>query len=134
MRLLLAAAFLGTVTASAFAQQPAPAQLTAQTANKPAAVVNGEPISMSDVDALLKQTPMAVAMTEEVRVGMRRQAIMMLVDDVLMMQYLPFVDKDAVGLLGDFERGWEGYESRWLAGKSLKDALGVKFPTWSGAN
>jgi tetratricopeptide (TPR) repeat protein len=36
-------------------------------------------------------------------------------------------------MLGDFERGWEGYESRWLAGKSLKDALGVKFPTWSGA-
>ncbi|WP_158816239.1 DUF6165 family protein [Methylocapsa sp. S129] len=35
-------------------------------------------------------------------------------------------------MLGDFEQGWEGYESRWLAGKSLKDALGVKFPDWSG--
>ena len=35
-------------------------------------------------------------------------------------------------MLGDFEQGWEGYESRWLAGKSLKEALGVKFPTWSG--
>jgi tetratricopeptide (TPR) repeat protein len=33
---------------------------------------------------------------------------------------------------GDFERGWEGYESRWLAGRSLKEALGVKFPVWSG--
>jgi tetratricopeptide (TPR) repeat protein len=47
---------------------------------------------------------------------------------------------DAIGnrgclhlMLGDFEQGWEGYESRWLAGRSLKDALGVKFPTWSGA-
>jgi tetratricopeptide (TPR) repeat protein len=35
-------------------------------------------------------------------------------------------------MLGEFEQGWEGYESRWLAGKSLKDALGVKFPDWSG--
>jgi tetratricopeptide (TPR) repeat protein len=35
-------------------------------------------------------------------------------------------------MLGDFEQGWEGYESRWLAGRSLKEALGVKFPTWSG--
>jgi Flp pilus assembly protein TadD len=46
---------------------------------------------------------------------------------------------DAVGnrgclflLLGEFDRGWEGYESRWLGGKSLKEALGVKFPLWSG--
>jgi Flp pilus assembly protein TadD len=36
-------------------------------------------------------------------------------------------------MLGDFEQGWEGYESRWLAGKSLKDALGVRFPTWEGS-
>jgi tetratricopeptide (TPR) repeat protein len=35
--------------------------------------------------------------------------------------------------LGDFERGWEGYEARWLNGKSLKEALGVRFPIWSGA-
>jgi tetratricopeptide (TPR) repeat protein len=35
-------------------------------------------------------------------------------------------------MLGDFEQGWEDYESRWLAGKSLKDALGVRFPNWSG--
>lgn len=47
---------------------------------------------------------------------------------------------DAIGnrgclllMLGDFEQGWEGYESRWLDGRSLKDALGVKFPAWSGA-
>lgn len=35
-------------------------------------------------------------------------------------------------MLGQFEEGWEGYEKRWLGGRSLKDALGVKFPTWSG--
>jgi tetratricopeptide (TPR) repeat protein len=35
-------------------------------------------------------------------------------------------------MLGEFEEGWEGYERRWLAGRSLKDALGVRFPNWSG--
>jgi len=34
--------------------------------------------------------------------------------------------------LGDFERGWAGYEARWLSGRSLADALGKRFPTWSG--
>jgi tetratricopeptide (TPR) repeat protein len=47
---------------------------------------------------------------------------------------------DAVGnrgclllAMGAFERGWEDYESRWLAGKSLKEALGIRFPEWTGA-
>jgi len=35
-------------------------------------------------------------------------------------------------MLGDFERGWEGYEARWVDGKSLADALGARFPTWKG--
>jgi len=34
--------------------------------------------------------------------------------------------------LGDFERGWEGYEARWLEGKSLAEALGARFPKWRG--
>ncbi len=34
--------------------------------------------------------------------------------------------------LGDFERGLEGYEARWLKGKSLGEALGARFPTWRG--
>ena len=33
---------------------------------------------------------------------------------------------------GDFEQGWEGYEARWLEGKSLSEALGVRFPAWTG--
>ena len=33
---------------------------------------------------------------------------------------------------GDFERGLEGYEERWLKGKSLGDALGKRFETWRG--
>lgn len=35
-------------------------------------------------------------------------------------------------MMGDFERGWEGYEARWLSGRSLSDALGVRFPFWQG--
>lgn len=34
--------------------------------------------------------------------------------------------------LGDFERGLEGYEARWLKGKSLAEALGTRFETWKG--
>ena len=35
--------------------------------------------------------------------------------------------------LGDFEKGWEGYEARWVSGRSLDVALGVRFPRWSGS-
>ena len=34
--------------------------------------------------------------------------------------------------LGDFERGLQGYEARWLKGKSLREALGARFETWRG--
>jgi tetratricopeptide (TPR) repeat protein len=34
--------------------------------------------------------------------------------------------------LGDFENGLEGYEARWLKGKSIAEALGARFPTWKG--
>ena len=34
--------------------------------------------------------------------------------------------------LGDFERGFEGYEARWLSGKSIAEALGTRYPTWTG--
>jgi Flp pilus assembly protein TadD len=35
-------------------------------------------------------------------------------------------------MLGDFEPGWEGYEARWIAGRSLSEALGLRFPWWRG--
>jgi tetratricopeptide (TPR) repeat protein len=35
-------------------------------------------------------------------------------------------------MLGDFERGWEGYEARWVDGKSIAEALGVRYPLWRG--
>ncbi len=34
--------------------------------------------------------------------------------------------------LGDFARGWEGYEARWVDGKSVGEALGVRYPLWRG--
>ena len=34
--------------------------------------------------------------------------------------------------LGDFERGWEGYEARWVRGKSIMEAFGTRFPQWTG--
>ena len=34
--------------------------------------------------------------------------------------------------LGDFENGLEGYEARWLRGKSIAQALGTRFETWRG--
>jgi tetratricopeptide (TPR) repeat protein len=34
--------------------------------------------------------------------------------------------------LGDFEPGLQGYEARWLKGKSLADALGTRFEMWRG--
>jgi tetratricopeptide (TPR) repeat protein len=34
--------------------------------------------------------------------------------------------------LGDFERGFQGYEARWLRGRSLAEALGARFETWKG--
>jgi Flp pilus assembly protein TadD len=35
-------------------------------------------------------------------------------------------------MLGDFERGWVGYEARWVDGKSIAEALGVRYPLWKG--
>jgi len=34
--------------------------------------------------------------------------------------------------LGDFERGWEGYEARWVSGRSVAEAFGTRFPPWAG--
>jgi tetratricopeptide (TPR) repeat protein len=34
--------------------------------------------------------------------------------------------------LGDFESGLQGYEARWLKGRSLAEALGTRFEMWRG--
>jgi peptidyl-prolyl cis-trans isomerase C len=73
-------AWLSGGTVPARAQQPA--------AGPAAAVVNGEPIPMAEVEAILKQTPSAVQVSESVQKEMRLRALAMLVDDTLMQQYL----------------------------------------------
>lgn len=66
-------------------------QVTAQNATKPnaAAVVNGEIIPAADVDAVLKlQGPSATPVSEAQKKQMRQEVLSMLIDDLLMQQFL----------------------------------------------
>jgi peptidyl-prolyl cis-trans isomerase C len=79
LRSLAGAAILATLASTAQAQAPA----------KPAAVVNGEPITMADVEALLKgRGPLATPPTELQRKQMQLEAVAMLIDDLIMQQFL----------------------------------------------
>jgi parvulin-like peptidyl-prolyl isomerase len=79
---------------------------------KPAAVVNGDTIPMSDVEAVLKQAgPTAVPMNEEQRRGAQHQALAMLIDETLIHQFLkehgPVVtDADVNRKLEELDAGW----------------------------
>jgi parvulin-like peptidyl-prolyl isomerase len=68
-------------------------------AEKPAALVNGEPIALTEVKRLLDARPYPNALTEEQKKALRQAAVDMLVDDLLMRQYLrkavPQVDPSA---------------------------------------
>jgi peptidyl-prolyl cis-trans isomerase C len=56
---------------------------------KPAALVNGESIPMSEVEAVLRQSgPSAVAIPAEQRIFAQRQALAALIDDTLWHQFL----------------------------------------------
>jgi peptidyl-prolyl cis-trans isomerase C len=65
------------------------AQLFGKTA-KPAAVVNGTAITMAEVEAILKQAalPSATPLTEEQKKQMRTEAVGLLIDDLLLQQFL----------------------------------------------
>ena len=68
---------------------------------KPAAIVNGEPISMAELEAVVRsQGPTAVKPTEQQQKQMRRELLEMLMDDLIMQQFLranaPRVDPSAV--------------------------------------
>lgn len=64
------------------------AQAPVGTAEKPAALVNGEPISMAEVKAVLDQRPSPVPLTAAQQRELRQAALDMLVDDLLMRQFL----------------------------------------------
>jgi parvulin-like peptidyl-prolyl isomerase len=90
---LAGAAVLAGSATGVSAQAPAgPAPATAAPATapgKPPAVVNGEAISRAELDAALKQTQQsAVQLTEDQRRAQQMQALGMLVDNLLMKQFL----------------------------------------------
>src|SRR5438876_471305 len=61
----------------------------AQPAGKPAAVVNGTPITMAEVEAVLKQAPPSPTALSEMQKRQRQmEAVAMLIDDLLMQQFL----------------------------------------------
>jgi parvulin-like peptidyl-prolyl isomerase len=82
------------------------------TAEKPAAVVNGDAISMAELEAVLKQAgPTAVPLPEEQRRGAQRQALAMLIDETLMRQFLkqnspPVTDAEVDKKLSELDAGW----------------------------
>jgi parvulin-like peptidyl-prolyl isomerase len=57
-------------------------------AEKPAAVVNGEPIAIAEVRAILEQRPSPVPLPEAEKRAMRQAALDMLIEDALMRQFL----------------------------------------------
>jgi parvulin-like peptidyl-prolyl isomerase len=76
---LATAAVLAVSAAALYAQAPAA---------KTAAVVNGENIPMTEVQAILEERPPPVPLTAEQEKERRKAALNMLVDDALMRQYL----------------------------------------------
>jgi parvulin-like peptidyl-prolyl isomerase len=87
IRGLAGAALLACATGSALAQ--APAATPAATASRPAAVVNGEPIPMADLEAMIRMAgPQPSPLTEQAQRELRDDALEMLVEDVLWHQFL----------------------------------------------
>jgi len=88
---LTGAAVLAGSAASVRAQAPAAAPPKAATtaAVKPPAVVNGEIITKADLDAAIKQAGQSpVTLTEDQRRGQQMQVMGILVDEMLMKQFL----------------------------------------------
>jgi parvulin-like peptidyl-prolyl isomerase len=96
-------AILALGAASAHAQaprvDPSVTPTSAGAVDKPAAVVNGEPIAAIEVRRLLDSRPYPNALTEDQKKSLRQAAIEMLIEDLLMRQYLrkvvPQVDPTA---------------------------------------
>jgi len=114
LRSLASAAILVVAVSAASAQAPA-------TPAKVAAVVNGEVITTTEVEAVLKsRTPTATPLTELQRKQMQLEALSMLIDDLVMQQFLrqhaPKVDPvEASKRLAEMEEGLK------KQGKTLAD-------------
>jgi parvulin-like peptidyl-prolyl isomerase len=86
-------------------------QTTPETGSKPAAIVNDEPISMSVLEAMLKQDgPMPVAVPESARKQQMQVALSALINEALMRQFLkknapPVEPKDVDARMSDLAAG-----------------------------
>jgi len=80
--------FRRTMRAACCAALLAAGLLPAQAPSRPAAVVNGEPISVEQLDAELRQSPMALHQPEAQRRLRRMEALGLLIDNALMRQIL----------------------------------------------
>jgi parvulin-like peptidyl-prolyl isomerase len=124
----LTGAALWAVGGGAFAQAPPgppapPARAQATDATKPAATVNGEPITIGELDAILRREgPAAVEMPEGKKREMRLSLLGAMIDDVLLQQFLrqngPKVDPNEVN-----KRLSEVVEGLKKQGKTLQDFL-----------
>ena len=88
---LAGAAVLAGSAANASAQAPAgaPPQTAATVAAKPPAVVNGEVITKAELDAAIKQAGQSpVTLTEDQRRSQQMQVMGILIDEMLMKQFL----------------------------------------------
>jgi peptidyl-prolyl cis-trans isomerase C len=82
VQVVVALGLAGSSAGAALAQPPADA-------SQPAAVVNGETVTMSEVDAVVKLLPQGqAAATDPQKRLVRHEALDMLMDDVLMRQFL----------------------------------------------
>ena len=82
----------------------------------PAAIVNGTAITMAEVESILKQAgPTATPLTEAQRKQMQMEAVAMLIDDVLMEQFLK---KNGRLWMMDCQP-WKSYARNWLTFQRL---------------
>lgn len=81
-----ASAFL--TLAGPAAAQTSSGSLTSIKRESVAAVVNGEKIARSEIDAILESRPSPVPLTEKQKKEMRQSALDMLIDDILIRQFL----------------------------------------------
>jgi peptidyl-prolyl cis-trans isomerase C len=89
MAVLGALAALAALTGRVPAQAPATPIAAPQAGAKPAALVNGEPIPMADVQTVLSQMPPSpTALTEAQQREQQLAAVQVLVEQALMRQYL----------------------------------------------
>jgi peptidyl-prolyl cis-trans isomerase C len=111
LRSLAGAALLAATATGSFAQPAAPAAAGASaTPAKLAAVVNGEPIPMEEVERFLKDRPVPPQLSDEQRRQLRFEIVGMLVDDHLLQQFLktnapPVKEADVNKWLVELEAG-----------------------------